>query len=106
VAWLLTVSFVFYGWLLFRAPSLERAWFMTKALGAWTWPVWLGSYAVSLVAFTAPLIALQLWQARRGNLLVALTLPGWGRALLQGALLVGVLLFWEKGVTPFIYFQF
>lgn len=106
VAWLLTISFVFYGWLLFRAPSLARAWVMTKALGDWSSPVWLRSYGVSLVAFTAPLVAMQVWQARRGDLLVALTLPGWARALLQGALLVGVLLFWEKGATPFIYFQF
>ena len=104
--WLLTVAFVFYGWLLFRAPSLGHAWVMTKALGDWSLPVWLGSYGFSLVAFTAPLVAMQVWQARREDLLVALTLPGWAKALLQGALLAGVLLFWEKGGTPFIYFQF
>ena len=105
-AWLLTAAFVLYGWLLFRAPSLDAAMALTRALANLTAPPWLASYSLSLAAFTAPLIAMQLWQARRQNLLVALTLPAWGQAALEGALLIGILLFWQKGAAPFIYFQF
>jgi len=105
-AWLLTMLFVFYGWLLFRANSFALIAAQTAALGNFACPVWIGSYLINLLAFTLPLVAMQVWQAKTGNLLVPLTLPPWARYGLQGALLVCILLFWEKESTPFIYFQF
>lgn len=104
-AWLATLLFVFYGWLLFRARSLDQIIAMTRALGDFSTPGWFGSYALNLVAFAAPLALMQLWQLRRG-VLAPLTLPGWARGTLEGLLLIGIVVFWDKASVPFIYFQF
>ena len=69
VAWLATMLFVFYGWMLFRAGSLDQILAMTRALGDFSAPVWLRSYVINLVVFAAPLVLMQLWQRRRDNLL-------------------------------------
>jgi hypothetical protein len=61
---------------------------------------------LNLVLFATPLVFIEAWQARRGNLLAPLALPAWGKAALQGALLIGILVFWQKEKVPFIYFQF
>ena len=105
-AWLATMLFVFYGWMLFRAGSLDQILAMTQALGDFSAPVWLRSYLINLVGFAAPLVLMQLWQHRRNSLLPALALPGWVRGSLEGLLLVGILVFWEKDNVPFLYFQF
>jgi D-alanyl-lipoteichoic acid acyltransferase DltB (MBOAT superfamily) len=105
-AWALTMLFVFYGWLLFRAGSLEQVIALTRALGHFGTPAWFGSYVLNLVAFALPLVAVQFWQARTNNLLAPLTLPAWARFTLQGVLLWTILLFWKKQAVPFIYFQF
>ena len=56
--------------------------------------------------FTAPLLLMEIWQEKTGNHLAALSLPAWAKATLQGALLLGIIFFWEKEKVPFIYFQF
>jgi D-alanyl-lipoteichoic acid acyltransferase DltB (MBOAT superfamily) len=104
--WLATMSVVFYGWLLFRAGSAHQVLMMTRALGDWQAPGWIGSYALNLGIFTAPLAVMEIWQGRAQNLLAPLTLTGWTRALLQGVLLAGIILFWGRAHAPFIYFQF
>jgi len=106
LAWLGTMLFVLYGWLLFRAGSWQQVLDLTRALADWTSPPWMGSFVLNLVMFAAPLVLIEAWQVRRKNLLAPLTLPGWGKAALQGALLIGILLFWQKEKMPFIYFQF
>ena len=106
LSWAATMLFVLYGWLLFRARSMEQILDMTRALGSFTAPVWLGSFALNLAVFAAPLIALEIWQAKSGSRLAPLTLPSWGRIALSGALLVAIVLFWENQQVPFIYFQF
>jgi D-alanyl-lipoteichoic acid acyltransferase DltB (MBOAT superfamily) len=104
--WAITMLVVGYGWLLFRAKSLAQIADMTRGLTDWTTPVWLGSYLANLCAFAAPLLAMEVWFAKRGDDLAALRGPGWVRALLQGALFLGIVLFWEKKGLQFIYFQF
>ena len=104
--WLFTMSFVLYGWLLFRARSMDQIVAMTQALGHWTFPAWIGSLTLNLVAFTLPLILVEVWQFRTGNRLAPLGLSRWSRAILFGVLLLAIVMFWEKEKTPFIYFQF
>jgi alginate O-acetyltransferase complex protein AlgI len=106
LGWIGTVAFVLYGWLLFRAESWTQVRDMTTALADWSPTPWLGSFAINLVVFATPLILMETTQARAKDLLVALRLPSWAKGLLQGALLVGILLFWQKEKVPFIYFQF
>jgi alginate O-acetyltransferase complex protein AlgI len=106
VGWISTMLFIGYGWLLFRAGSLERIVFLTQSLLDFTVPPWIISYLITLCVFVAPLILMELWQKRNGDLLVVLSKPLWVQTLLQGALLVAIVLFWEKDKVPFIYFQF
>jgi hypothetical protein len=106
VSWVLTMLFVLYGWLLFRANSLDQLLSYTMALGHWHYPPWIGSYLLNLTMFSLPLVLMQVWQARTGNLLVAMTLPFWVLATLEGLLLVSIGVYWGHAATPFIYFQF
>ena len=106
LAWLGTIVFVFYGWMLFRAGSWEQVVTMTAALGTFAAPVWVGSYVINLVVFAVPLVVIECWQHRSGDLLVPLRWPRWARAALQGTLLVGIVLFWDRKGATFIYFQF
>jgi D-alanyl-lipoteichoic acid acyltransferase DltB (MBOAT superfamily) len=104
--WALTMLFVLYGWLLFRAGSFEQVVQLTRGLGIFTAPAWLPSLFLNLLVFAAPLVLMEIWQIKSGNSLAALTLPTWAKAGLEGLLLVGILLFWEKEKVQFIYFQF
>jgi D-alanyl-lipoteichoic acid acyltransferase DltB (MBOAT superfamily) len=106
VSWALTMAFVFYGWLLFRAGSWEQIVALTRALGDPSRPAWTASYCLNLALFLGPLVAMQSWQFARKDLLAPLQLRGWVRTLLQGALLAAIILFWEKEKVAFIYFQF
>lgn len=106
LGWMLTMVFVFYGWLLFRAGSWHGVVGLTLALADPTVPTWIQSYCLNLIVFTLPLLLVEMWQLRENDLLVTLRLPRWGRAGLQGLLLIGIVIFWEKQKVPFIYFQF
>jgi len=106
VAWLVTMIFVFYGWLLFRAKSFTQIADMTRALADFSAPVWIGSFLLNLSVFITPLLLMELWQHKTRNLLAPLRLAGWAKATLQGALLTAIVLFWQKKGGMFIYFQF
>jgi D-alanyl-lipoteichoic acid acyltransferase DltB (MBOAT superfamily) len=108
LSWLATMAFVFYGWLLFRADSLARVEEMTRALfstSLMTTP-WLGSFALCLGTFAAPLVAMEIWQRRAGDLLAPLRLRPARRWLLQGLLIFVLALYWNRPNSSFIYFQF
>lgn len=106
LAWLVTMLFVFYGWLLFRAKSLEHVVSLTTALANPALPPWTGSFALSLALFTLPLVAIEFWQHRTRNLLAPLRLRPIWRMLLQGILIYAIALFWTREKASFIYFQF
>ncbi len=100
------MTFVFYGWLLFRARSFNQIADMTRALADFSAPPWIGSFVLNLVVFSTPLVLMELWQLKSRNLLTALSLPRWAKIVLQGALLIAIVLFWQKKGAAFIYFQF
>jgi alginate O-acetyltransferase complex protein AlgI len=106
LSWVLTMAFVFYGWLLFRAGSWRQIVTLTQQLTVLAWPPWTMSFALNLAVFTLPLAGMQFWQHRTGDLLAPFRLPLWMRGILQGILLTGIVVFWEKAKVPFIYFQF
>jgi alginate O-acetyltransferase complex protein AlgI len=105
LSWLLVMTFVFYGWFLFRAQSFEQILSMTHSLAQFSVPIWIGSYIVNLSAFLVPLLLMELWQFRSGHLR-ALRLPWVAKSALEGALLLAIMLFWHRKELPFIYFQF
>jgi D-alanyl-lipoteichoic acid acyltransferase DltB (MBOAT superfamily) len=106
LSWLATMIFVFYGWLLFRAESMSDVISLTMALADWRSPEWLASYAIRLGGAAVPLVLMQIWQARAGNLLAPLGISMWLRSCLEGFLLWAILVFWQQDSTAFIYFQF
>ena len=106
LSWLATMTFVFYGWLLFRAKSFAQIADMTRDLADFSAPPWIGSFVLNLLVFTTPLVLMELWQIKSRNLLTALSLPAWAKVTLQGALLTAIVLFWQKKGSAFIYFQF
>ena len=106
VGWAATSLFVLYGWLLFRADSWGQVVGLTRALGNWTWPAWTLNHVWGLAAFVGPLLLIQAWQARAGDLLAPAKAPWWVRGPLQAVLLLLVVTFWKREASPFIYFQF
>jgi alginate O-acetyltransferase complex protein AlgI len=106
LGWLATQVFVLYGWMLFRAGSIDQVLSFTSALGNFSMPVWWCPYVKNLAVLAAPLVAMQVWQWRSGNLNAALGLSRWARAALQGGMVLIIIAFWESEASPFIYFQF
>jgi D-alanyl-lipoteichoic acid acyltransferase DltB (MBOAT superfamily) len=106
IGWLLTLIFVCYGWLFFRADSLSQIASLSAALLDWTTPRWFHHYFLFLALFSTPLIAMEIWQRSAHDLLVPLTLPEWLLAMLEALLIAAIILFWGKAHAPFIYFQF
>lgn len=106
VSWILTMLFVLYGWLLFRAKTFQQIRSMTLALGDFTAPAWLTSYMLNLAVYVVPLALMEFWQSRARSEDGPVASPLWVKGLLQGTLLLGILFYWEKAHVPFIYFQF
>jgi D-alanyl-lipoteichoic acid acyltransferase DltB (MBOAT superfamily) len=106
LSWSVTMLFVLFGWLLFRAESWNQIQAMTLALTDWAAPPWLGAFSLNLLGFATPLVALELMQARSGDLLLPLRWPSWTRTAFYGLLLWAIVIFWRQQGTPFIYFQF
>lgn len=106
LAWTGTSVFVLYGWLLFRADSWPQIVELTGALLNWQWPVWTPAFVRGLLAFTGPLLLVQWWQARSGDLLAPARAPAWLRGLLQAVMVMLIVTFWKRQASPFIYFQF
>jgi alginate O-acetyltransferase complex protein AlgI len=104
--WIGTLLFVLYGWLLFRARTFHQIIDMTEGLTDFSAPSWIQSFIFTLLVFATPLILMELWQVRTRDRLIALSLPKWAKAALQGALLIAIVMFWEKKGLTFIYFQF
>jgi len=102
----LTSAFVLYGWLLFRAGSTDQVYALTSALTDWSLPLAWRAYATSLGLLIAPLLLVEVWQYRAGELLVPLRLSQWPRATLYAFLIFGIQMFWKPEGSPFIYFQF
>jgi len=106
-AWGLTMGFVLYGWLLFRADSPARLLALHEGLSHWTLPVWWTTYIWNLTILAAPLLAVEGWQHRTGSVeFPGAEMPRAGRAVVLGFLVLGIALCWETEASPFIYFQF
>ncbi len=106
LGWLLTQSFVLYGWLLFRAGSLHQVMQLTVSLASFSLPRWWTIYLRDLLLLASPLVGMELWQWRSKDLNAPMRLSVWSRAALQAALLVMIVVFWRQDPTTFIYFQF
>ena len=98
------------GWLLFRADTIAQAGNMLGTLltGWVRMPAGsaLATQSFSLAFYGLPLLAMEVWQYKSGDPLVALKAPRPVRALLYLALFYGIVIFGETHAQSFIYFQF
>lgn len=105
-SWVLTQVFVLYGWMLFRAGSLDQIIDFTASLRSAELPRWWCTYLVNLALLVSPLLAMQIWQWHSRRLDVALSLNVWTRGVLQAVMLLLIVTFWQEEASAFIYFQF
>jgi D-alanyl-lipoteichoic acid acyltransferase DltB (MBOAT superfamily) len=93
------------GWLIFRATSVEQIAYMLSHLSLEP-SLQSRAWASTLLFFVTPLIIAELWQERRGDLLILVKTPIWFRGPALGALLAMIVLFGAGRSMQFIYFQF
>jgi D-alanyl-lipoteichoic acid acyltransferase DltB (MBOAT superfamily) len=94
------------GWLLFRAESLGHVGQLLRTLAG---PFALGEagdWLPPLVCLTAPLIVMQMFQARAGDQEVVLRWPLPMRILVYSLIMMLIVVFGEVHGKPFVYFQF
>ncbi len=102
-AWVVMFGLTQFGWLLFRAESLDQiGYFLVNGS---LWPR-AGGGLLSLALVIWPLVVLDLWQWRRGNLLAGLALPPLRRGLLYAVQVGAIMLFGVRESIEFVYFQF
>lgn len=112
IAWLWIRIFIFFhitcfGWLLFRATSLQQVVRMTKAVFSTLPDIELDrDEKHALFACALVLVVVQLYQAWSGEKLVAWRLPIPVRAVVYAAVFLGIIIFGGVGGKTFIYFAF
>jgi len=97
-----------YGWLIFRATSVDQIAIFSRLL-ATDWhlgPQTMRTLVFPLLRILTPLLIVHLYQARKGTELAVLNLPMPVRYALYGAVFYLVFLFGDFEGTQFIYFQF
>jgi alginate O-acetyltransferase complex protein AlgI len=110
--WLLIRIVVFFhlicfGWLLFRAASMEQVAIMTRAIFTSVSQLDLETQLIeTLVVCAVVLLIVQLAQAMTDEKLVAWKLPIPIRAVAYAAVFLGIIIFGVTGGRAFIYFQF
>jgi alginate O-acetyltransferase complex protein AlgI len=101
----LMFTFVVFGWVIFRADSLSQISNMLERLVDPNWRVSeLGILA--RFVYVIPLLALQAFQYRTGDLNIVLTLKPVYIGMLYASLILGMLMFAITDASAFIYFQF
>jgi D-alanyl-lipoteichoic acid acyltransferase DltB (MBOAT superfamily) len=102
----LTFELVALGWVIFRAESVAQAGTLLAAIlerpGIGVAAAWIPR----LLVLALPLLAMQVWQARRGSLDVVLEAPGPVRSVIYAAVLLALVALGQELGEPFIYFQF
>ena len=107
-AWFVMFHLTCYGWLIFRARTVEQIGSMTRSMFADLDPtaVSVGPLLVPLALYVTPLILIHAIEARADDLLVVPKLPIAVRYSVYAATLYLTMLFGNFGGAEFIYFQF
>ena len=93
------------GWVLFRASSMEQLAWLFSHVGL-ARSAHSAKWALSIALFVTPLLAVQLYQYKKGDLLAPLGMPAPARGLVYAAMLLAVAIFAPRISAEFIYFQF
>jgi len=97
---------VCYGWLLFRAESMQQIAEFSHLLVTDVVFEEVLSNIAKLAFFTAPLIVMQTLQITTGKMNFLLTWPTSIRVAFYFGIIISALLFGQFGASEFIYFQF
>ena len=98
-------GFICLGWLFFRASTIGQAFHMIANI-SFTPSTQSVGFANDLIFFTLPLILVQIWQARKGDLLVLAKFRFPVQLFVDTLILVWIVVFGARQVTEFIYSQF
>jgi alginate O-acetyltransferase complex protein AlgI len=100
-------QFTLGGWLLFRVETMEQLRRMIIGL-MHNWTQWDGALTILgyMLPVTLPLVVVQAWQAKSGDLECINRAPWPVRSAFAGVCIAAVLLINRSGGSPFIYFQF
>jgi alginate O-acetyltransferase complex protein AlgI len=104
--WAAMLTLTVIGWVLFRSSSVDQ---IVHFLTQWSLvPAEPGTLrmGLKLLVFSSPLIAMQLWQHWRQELLVVPLLPASRRVPIYGALVIAIVFLSVTESIEFIYFQF
>ena len=104
--WTVTMAFVMYGWLLFRATSWDQIATLTHSTFSMDGSPWTLPLSVNLVVFSLPLVLMEIWQSRAKDRVVVMKLGHVSRGFLQAAMILAIVMYWGRAEKPFIYFQF
>jgi D-alanyl-lipoteichoic acid acyltransferase DltB (MBOAT superfamily) len=94
------------GWLMFRADSLQHIGSLLGTAAQGLDPGLALEWLLPLAALTAPLLLMQIAQARSGDLEIALRWPLPARVAVYAAVFLMIAILGEDGGQPFVYFQF
>jgi D-alanyl-lipoteichoic acid acyltransferase DltB (MBOAT superfamily) len=93
------------GWMIFRASSVEQLVHFATHVGLAASPL-SARFAWDLVFFSLPLVGIEWWQHRRGDLLAPTKAPLGVQMALHAFLLVWIAVFGARESLEFIYFRF
>jgi D-alanyl-lipoteichoic acid acyltransferase DltB (MBOAT superfamily) len=93
------------GWVIFRARSVHQIYYMLTNIGFGMSEDSL-QMTYRLLFFSLPLVAVQIYQYVKRDLLALLKLSEVARVVIYAALLIGILVFGYRDSAEFIYFQF
>jgi len=99
-------AFTLYGWLIFRAADFPQLWAMTKALFAFHPDMDLVRGVIKLLFYGWPLLAVQLYQYRTGDLMILQKCPVLAQALFYLVCFYYIVILGVFDAQSFIYFQF
>lgn len=98
---------VCFGWLLFRADSINQVWaIMGRIVFDFQWTPFVSSAFTMIVFFAGPLMIYEFWLERRQDLLSLVRIDWRARALVYSYCSLMLLFFPPPVSNVFIYFQF
>jgi alginate O-acetyltransferase complex protein AlgI len=104
--WFVTFQLMAFGWMIFRAPTLDDLMRLIGTLLTSIDPGMAASWIGPLVVLLAPLLLVHVAQARSGDKEVVLQWPLPARVLTYSTLICAIVVLGEDFGAPFIYFQF
>ncbi len=104
-AWGVMFGLTVFGWILFRARSLDQITHFVTQMGLEVSDQ-CATLAWDLAVFWAPLLVVQFWQLHRNDLLIIPKMPLVVRSVTYALLICGLMVFGAGESQEFIYFQF